>query len=244
MAIIRNNTQQFTIIAQSIMRDDRLSLKDIGLLVRLLSLPDNWEFSENGLTQIFQQDGQTSIRTALKKLEECGYLVRKRNRDSMGRMTNVEWTIYDHPHFENPNCDFPNLDYRPQSNTKVSNTKESNTNSKKESKVGKKNEKSFDTLIGEYTQDEGLKETLGEFIKMRQRIRKPMTNYALTLMLKKLDKLGSTPKEKIDLLNQSIVNSWQDVYPLKQNGQKKSDQWDDRYYKPYEGEEPMSSFNF
>ena len=261
MAIIRNNTQQFTIVAQTIMRDDRLSLKETGLLVRLLSLPDNWEFSENGLTQIFKQDGQAAIRTGLKKLEEYGYLTRKRTRDNTGKLGCVEWTVYDCPHVENPHLDNSHLDNshlnnshmenRPQSITNVSITNESSpnesiTNSKKERKAGKEKEKSFDSIIEEYTEDQELRETLGEFLKMRQRIRKPMTNYAFTLMLKKLDKMGSTKKEKMDLLNQSIVNGWLDVYPLKQNGQntqKKVDQWDNRFYRSDGSTEPSVTFN-
>ena len=250
MAIIRNNTQQFTIVAQTIMRDDRLSLKETGLLVRLLSLPDNWEFSENGLTQIFKQDGQAAIRTGLKKLEEYGYLTRKRTRDNTGKLGCVEWTVYDCPHVENPHLDNSHLenshlnnshlDNRPQSITNVSSTNESIpnesiTNSKEVSKGGKKKSESFDSIIEAYTQDQELKDTIGEFIKMRQRIRKPMTNYALSLMLKKLNKLAGTTQTKKDILNQSIINGWQDVYQLKkdwQNNQKKTDQWDGMYYMP------------
>lgn len=213
MAIYRNKTQQFTIVAQAIMRDDRLSLKDTGLLVRLLSLPDNWEFSENGLLQIFKNDGQTSVRTGLKRLEECGYLVRKRTRDELGRLSNVEWTIYDCPHLENQSVDFPNLEIQPQSNTKESNTNESTTKEKK--KVSKADTATFDSIIEGYTDSIDLRATLIEFLKMRQRIKKPMTNYALNLLLKKLDKLASSAEAKMDILNQSIINGWQDVYALK-----------------------------
>ena len=134
MAVFRKETQQYTVIPQAVIRDERLSLKDMGLLLRLLSFPDNWEFSENGLVAVFTHDGQAAVRSSLKRLEDFGYLVRKRCRDEHGKLTNCEWTIYD-----TPNCDFPNLDNpnlgkpnlekprlenRPQSNTKESNTKE------------------------------------------------------------------------------------------------------------------------
>lgn len=216
MAIMRNNTQQFTIVAQSIMRDERLSLKDTGLLVRLLSLPDNWEFSENGLIQIFKQDGQASIRTGLKHLEECGYLTRKRTRNSAGQLTNVEWTVYDYPHLENPNLDNPQLDNQPQYNTKESIMNESITKEKK--KESKSTSVTFDSIIDGYTEDIDLRATLIEFLKMRQRIKKPMTNYALELLLKKLDKLAASAHVKIAILNQSIINGWQDIYALKEGG--------------------------
>lgn len=75
--IIRNKTRdRYTVVLQSITTDTRLSLKDLGLLVKLLSLPDNWKFSEKGLQKIFVNDGLDSIRTGLKNLEKCGYLRR------------------------------------------------------------------------------------------------------------------------------------------------------------------------
>ena len=134
MAILRkHNKKQFTSIPQEIFRDERLSLKDIGLLVSMLSLPDNWNFSENGLETIFKNDGQASIRAGLKKLEQAGYLKRERTRDkTSGRMSVVNWYLYEspqceNPHVENPHVDYPRLENPPQSNTKQSTTKESKT---------------------------------------------------------------------------------------------------------------------
>lgn len=90
--------------------------------------------------------------------------------------------------------------------------------SKRESK--KKPLESYDSIIEGYTDDLSLRETLMEFVKMRKRIGKPMTSYALTLLTKKLDKLAAGTDAKIDILNQSIVNSWQDVYGLKNQARK------------------------
>ena len=121
MAIIRKNTEQYAIVPQKVFKNESLSLKGIGMLAFLLSLPDNWEFSENGLVTILKNDGQVSVRTALKELESCGYLIRKRFRDEAGRVGGVEWNIYDEPHLENPHSEI-----RPQSITKESNTNISN----------------------------------------------------------------------------------------------------------------------
>ena len=133
MAILRkSNKEQYTSIPQGIFRDKRLSLKDIGLLTCMLSLPDNWEFSENGLEAIFPNDGITSIRTGLKKLEQTGYLKRTRKHGGKGKFTGVIWYLSDtpslgFPNVDNPNVEKPNVENQPQSNTKESNTKESNT---------------------------------------------------------------------------------------------------------------------
>ena len=125
------NRDKFTVVDNYALRDENLSLKARGLLVTMLSLPDSWQFSENGLCSIFKKDGQSSIRSGLKELEEAGYLVRTRTRDSLGRVLSVDWTIYDYPHVENHNVVKPSLDLQPQLNTNQSKTKESNTEREK-----------------------------------------------------------------------------------------------------------------
>ena len=132
MAILRNpNKEKFTVVDNFALRDDRLSLKARGLLVTMMSLPDNWKFSENGLCSILPKDGQASIRSGLKELEAAGYLTRTRTRDSCGRVSDVVWTICDKPRLENPSVVNPNLGNRPQLNTKESNTEQSNTEREK-----------------------------------------------------------------------------------------------------------------
>ena len=125
------NRDKFTVVDNYALRDENLSLKARGLLVTMLSLPDSWQFSENGLCSIFKKDGQSSIRSGLKELEEAGYLVRTRTRDSLGRVSSVDWTIYDYPHVENHNVVKPSLDLQPQLNINQSKTKESNTEREK-----------------------------------------------------------------------------------------------------------------
>lgn len=68
-----------------------------------------------------------------------------------------------------------------------------------------------------YTQNPVLLQRLEEFVEMRQSIKKPMTDRAKKELLAKLDKLASTDEEKISILDQSIFNSWQGVFALKQD---------------------------
>lgn len=79
----------------------------------------------------------------------------------------------------------------------------------------KKKTISYDEQITEYTQNEELQNALKAFVQMRSFIKKPMTEYALKLMLKKLDELGNTDDVKIAILNQSITHNWQGIFPLK-----------------------------
>lgn len=80
----------------------------------------------------------------------------------------------------------------------------------------------FDNIISKSTDNEALRTALYEFIKMRKLIKKPMTNRALELTISKLFKLAKDDKDRIAILNQSIVNSWQGVFELKENGGVKS----------------------
>ena len=126
MAFIRKDHKSgYTHINNDVFKGD-LSLKARGLLCTMLSLPDNWEFSENGL-QAIVKDGQTAIRSAIKELEKGGFLARERERDELGRVCGCVWVVSDYPRFENPNLDNSHLENRPQLNTKESTTKELTT---------------------------------------------------------------------------------------------------------------------
>ena len=64
-------------------------------------------------------------------------------------------------------------------------------------------------------QPEELQDPLREFVKMRSGIKKPLTPHALELALKKLYTMSSSPKERVDIVEQTVMNSWQGFYPLK-----------------------------
>ena len=68
--------------------------------------------------------------------------------------------------------------------------------------------------------------TWKDFKDMRIKKKKPLTDRAEELILKDLDKLSENEKEQIMILNQSIKNCWQGVFPLKnkpQDDEKKLD---------------------
>lgn len=124
MAIVRNiNKGKYTVIDNNIFNNKNLSLKARGMLVTLLSLPDNWEFSENGLEQLFK-DKQTAIRTALHELEESKYLIRNKLRNNKGQFV-TEWIISETPLINLPDDKNhggkSNVENQPQLNTNIKN---------------------------------------------------------------------------------------------------------------------------
>lgn len=104
----------------------------------------------------------------------------------------------------------------------------------------KKKTISYDEQIAEYTQNEELQNALKAFLQMRSFIKKPMTEYALKLMLKKLDELGNNDTAKIAILNQSITHNWQGIFPLKNEYTKQEKQPEKKYdQNGYESEEEL-----
>lgn len=98
-------SKDFTTIHNTMIRDMNLGATERGVLLTMLSLPDNWDFSIKGLTSILP-DGYTKISTSLKKLEKAGYLIRQRVY-SDGKICDWEYTFSDEPmDVENvQNCD-------------------------------------------------------------------------------------------------------------------------------------------
>jgi len=97
MSVFRvEKSREFTVIANSIFKDKTLSAKAKGILVEMLSLPDNWDYTLKGLTYLFS-DGIDSIRQGIRELEEHGYIVRERKRDAKGRLGGMEYVIYETP---------------------------------------------------------------------------------------------------------------------------------------------------
>lgn len=98
--------------------------------------------------------------------------------------------------------------------------KEKDKEKDKEKKKDKDKKETYDTIIFEMEKEEEVKDCLLDFIKMRQTIKKPLTNRALKMLINKLNNLASKKEDKIAILEQSILNCWQDIYELKNKGDK------------------------
>lgn len=208
MAVIRvNKNKNYTIMSNYHFKDKNMSLKAKGLLSMMLSLPDNWNYSVEGLVAI-SKESKTVIQSTLKELEDLKYLKRTRVQNSKGQFEYI-YDIYEKPQTENPYMD----------NMPLLNTKELNTNNINNKKNKKETE--FDSLIKNNFENEELKQTVYEFIKMRKAIKKPLTTRGLELMINKLKKMTSNTNEQIQILNNSIMNNWLGIFPLKEEEKQK-----------------------
>ena len=84
----------YTTLSNYHFKDKRLSWKAKGLLSTMLSLPDNWNYTIEGLAGL-SDDGVKATNSGLAELEKCGYLIRKQLRDDTGRFVMMEYTIYE-----------------------------------------------------------------------------------------------------------------------------------------------------
>lgn len=99
MSVIRvNKTKNYTVMSNYHLRDKGLSLKAIGLLSKILSLPDNWDYSISGLVAICKEQ-RSAVESALKELRENGYVTVDKlmpNQTESGRIEYV-YNIYENP---------------------------------------------------------------------------------------------------------------------------------------------------
>ena len=97
MAVFRvERNKGYTVMSNHHLRNKELSLKAKGLLSQMLSLPEDWDYTLAGLSQI-NRESIDAIRTAVWELEKAGYIKRRQGRDEKGKMTAIEYTIYEQP---------------------------------------------------------------------------------------------------------------------------------------------------
>ncbi|MCC8050827.1 MAG: helix-turn-helix domain-containing protein [Clostridiales bacterium] len=92
---IEKNTN-YTTMSNYHLRDKNLTLKAKGMLFLFLSLPESWIYSINGLVAICRE-GRSGVASALKELEDKGYLRRERRRDEKGMFRDNVYVIYERP---------------------------------------------------------------------------------------------------------------------------------------------------
>ena len=131
MSVFRvEKNKGYTVMSNHHLRNHTLSLKAKGLLSQMLSLPDDWDYTLQGLAQI-NKESIDAIREAVRELERAGYIKRSRERDERGCLRGTVYTIYEQPHaeptpedptqekpmLEKPMLDLPTLENPTQLNT-------------------------------------------------------------------------------------------------------------------------------
>ena len=85
----------FTIISNDVINDQRLSFKARGLLIYLLSKPDAWRTTTAHLASV-SPNGIDAVKTGMKELQQVGYIRRVKERHHDGTIS-THTIVFDRP---------------------------------------------------------------------------------------------------------------------------------------------------
>lgn len=197
--IEKNNN--YTVMSNFHLRDKSISLKAKGLLSWMLSNNDDWDYSIAGIVACCKE-GETTINTALKELQDNGYVeVKKIMPNKESNRIHYEYFVYEYPQgvesqgVESLGLDNQGLESQGQINNNKSITKKSNNNKK-------------------YSENKELDSAIKDFIEHRKKMRKPMMDKAIDLFIKRLNQLSVSETTQIQMINTAIERGWMTVYPI------------------------------
>ena len=102
-------SKNYSIISNEILRRKDLSLKAKGLMSLILSLPDSWDLTVNGLVAIVKESKNT-IYSVLKELNAFGYVERNRVTNLSGKVVKWELLVYEEPLTKKPQLKKPDVE--------------------------------------------------------------------------------------------------------------------------------------
>lgn len=169
----QHKKEKFTILDNTCIRDSRLSWKSKGLHTYLMALPEDWKIYISDLITR-SSDGRDSLNTAIKELEEFGYLKRNFERTENGRFKQFCYVVFESPITDIPFTENPLLEKPFTENPHLLTTKKLNTNKIKTELTNFENNKVSETVFvkkirelfeGEYPFDLNFESSVLLFIK-------------------------------------------------------------------------------
>ena len=132
---ILHKESDFTIIDNGIFRDTDLSLAERGFLCTILSLPDSWDFSTEGMSKLLKESLGT-VKAIIIRLVSHGYCKKGRIYDSKTRkIAGYEYTFYEVKNGQGcasiPQDKKPSVDIPAVASPAMENCHQLNTNSNK-----------------------------------------------------------------------------------------------------------------
>lgn len=111
MSIIRSPRPERYTLLDNVVFSSNLSFRALGLLSYLLSKPAHWEVSVAQLVNYVKgsqkADGRDAIYATISELVDAGFIVRRQCRANDGKMSKVEYEVFDYPQPVKPLTDKP-----------------------------------------------------------------------------------------------------------------------------------------
>lgn len=206
MSVIRiQKTNNYTVMSNYHFREKDMSLKAKGLLSLMLSLPEDWDYSVDGLVKL-SKDGKDSVISAITELEQFGYLVRSQAKGRDGKFAGYDYDVYEQPYTEkpfteNPSTVKPMTENPQQLNTKPLNTESDINITNKKLNINVQIEQEFEEVWKIYPRKEDKKKAFMAYKTARKKasfdeIKKGVETYSNHIRVSNTDKryikLGAT----------------------------------------------------
>lgn len=177
---------------------------------RITILPGQQLFGRQAISQCLKIS-ESKVQRILKTFE-IEQQIEQQTGNKNRLISILNWSLYQNPeqHIEQQ-LNNKRTTTEQQLNTNNNDNKINNDNNDNKKNIGLKK------CIEDYTNNPAIIESIKGFIEMRKAKKKPLTEKALLLIFENLDKLSKSDAEKIEILNQSVMNSWQGVFPLKKD---------------------------
>lgn len=206
----------YAVIPANVRYDENLKDKAKLLYGEITALANEKGFcwaSNSYFAELYKVTKET-ISRLIKNLADGGYITIELvydGKEIIGRKIYIESSITIDKNINTPIDKNVNTSYQNNQDPIDEKVKDNNTinNNKKE-----KGKTEFDEVINSYAENQDLKNAIYEFIKYRKSIKATLTTLALKKNLNKLNNISSSDKEKIAILENSIMNGWKGLFPL------------------------------
>jgi len=145
-------SKDFSVINNTVLRDERLSWKAKGILVYLLHLPDNWVVNLNEVAT-HSKDGYDSFKSGISELKKFGYVERKQTREEGTGFIKWETVIREIPLEDKPQMEKPQREKPLGENPLVENPHLLNTNKLITNKINTNNKTYVHQNVPAYEKD-------------------------------------------------------------------------------------------
>ena len=202
-------------ITNELIRDKSLKANTKILLLVLMTYENKEGFAYPSQPRLIEETrlSKNTLLKCLNELEEKGYIKRVKEKGENNKYyINSSIKIDTSTSIKiNTSEDVTSIKNDTRGSIKIDTLEVLNTSNKKE----KEKKTNIDKIIEAYTKNDLLIEAIKDFIKMRSTIKKPLTDRALKGILNKLDNFTNNDLDKIEILENSIMNCWQGVFELK-----------------------------
>ena len=205
-----NKKENFTSIHNKLINDSRISLKAKGIMLYMLSKPENWKYNPKEIAKN-SKDGLDSVYSGIKELIEAGYISRTRHSDGtvdyfvfedVEENDIVDFSKKENPNRENPNRENPDVYKRKKTNKEriIVNTELNKETSKSD----------IDDFINSQDKSEEYKKLLFEFLKYRKKIRDTVKTTGPIKLLLKHFKTEADLREALEYMD---LYNWKTAEP-------------------------------